>query len=331
MTDRPPFPFIVGCARSGTTLLRLMLQGHPALAIPPESYFPVRMWPGRARYLREDGFDMGRFVDDLLHHPRLPRPARTVRDKWDLDPLLLQERLQGVMPIDYPEAIRRIFALYAETKGKPRYGDKTPVFVLRIPLLAELFPEAVFVHIVRDGRDVAMSLVERHWGPETLEEGAAYWAIRVREGRTSGRVLGPDRYREVRYEDLLAWPEGVLRELSPFVGLDFRQEMLSYEDHALDNVPPDERFFHEHLSEPPTAGLRDWRRALNSEDLETFEAIAGAELSDFGYERARPDVPPRPAPPPTLGEDDGPPSAGRVSARTGITGLLRRMRGRGRA
>jgi hypothetical protein len=277
MAERPPFPFIVGSGRSGTTLLRLMLEQHPDLAIPPESYFPISMRHRERRYVTPRGFDLGRFGDDVLGNPRF-------RD-WTLDDDDVRARLSGVHPIDYPEAIRRTFALYAERQGKPRYGDKTPWFILRIDELSDMFPEARFVHLVRDGRDVALSIREMSWGPSRIPALAEFWAKRIRAGRRAGARLGDRRYLELRYEDLVEDPSRELKRVSDFLDLDFRDEMLDYPERAPSAVLPREREQHRHLSRTVTKGLRDWRTQMRPADVAVFEAVAGRELAACGYER----------------------------------------------
>jgi hypothetical protein len=242
---RPIFPFVVGCSRSGTTLVRAMLDAHPLLAVPPESHFAIE--------------------------PRL----RLRRDRWF--------RLWGidapdVRGLDVADAVRAVFAAYAAAQGKPRYADKTPHYVSHLPLLAQRFPEARFVHVVRDGRDVALSLLEVPWGPDTIEGAALHWRRRVLEGRAA--ALPPDRYRELRYEALVADPERELRALAPWLDLDYDPAMLAYPERAL-VVPYPEH--HARLAAPPTAGLRDHRRDLSAEDRARFEAVAGDALRELGY------------------------------------------------
>lgn len=163
------FPFFVGCGRSGTTLLRRIFTSHPALAVPYESHFIVPMCDitVRPRYETPQGFATDNFISDLLAQPAIRR--------WQLP----EEELRAALfehPCDCADAIRRVFALYAYRQGKPRYGDKTAVYVLSIAVLAHVFPEARFVHIIRDGRDVALSWLDTGWdfGPETVEEAALY-------------------------------------------------------------------------------------------------------------------------------------------------------------
>ena len=126
--------------------------------------------------------------------------------------------------MDVAAAITDLYARYAHERGKPRYGDKTPANVLYVELLAAAFPQARFLHIVRDGRDVVPSLMEMHFGPDRFGAAALFWRDRVTRGRAGGRRVGADRYREIRYEDLVAEPEPVLRDICGFFELDVRAD-----------------------------------------------------------------------------------------------------------
>lgn len=272
------FPFIVGCGRSGTTLIRAMLDSHPMLAVPPESHFIPSLARRRAAYLRGgDILDAERFVSDLRRHPRFRR--------WSLPPEDVLKALAESSPTNIADAIRIVFHLYAARQGKSRYGDKTPRYVLKIGSLAELFPEARFIHIIRDGRDVALSLLDIGGG--RVEDAALYWRRHVVRGRTAGTRLGPDRYREVRYEDLVADPESRLRSLCEFLDLRFEDSMLRYFERASDLLPGmgDPRL-HQRLRLPPTSGLRDWQRQMSADDSALFDVLAGDLLTELGYERA---------------------------------------------
>jgi hypothetical protein len=269
---RPPFPFIVGCGRSGTTLLRAMADGHPELAVPPESHFVVPM----ARRGSSDHLDVGAFFDELYTYDSF--------QLWDLDRVGLEKALRDPPPGDYPDAVRGVFRAYAQERGKPRYADKTPGYVLHIAVLARLFPEAVFVHVVRDGRDVASSFRELGWA-DSVEQAALHWRLRVRRGRQAGRALAPGRYHEVRYENLVSDPEGGLRQLCAAIELEYAPAMADSAARA-DEVIRTTRHpdYHRRLAGPPRPGLRDWRRELSDEELARFELIAGGTLRTFGYE-----------------------------------------------
>jgi hypothetical protein len=249
-SSQPTFPFVVGCSRSGTTLLRAMLDAHPALAVPPESHFALApsVRALRRALRREPWFAL-----------------------WEID----APDLHG---LDCADAVRALFAAYAAARGKPRYADKTPYYVSHLPRLAARFPEARFVHVVRDGRDVALSLLEVPWGPDTIEGAALYWRRRVLEGRAAG--LPPDRYRELRYEALVADPEGELRPLAAWLRLEYSGAMLAYPDRPL-TVPYPEH--HRRLALAPTPDLRDWRTQMSPADVARFERVAGDALDALGY------------------------------------------------
>lgn len=275
---RHPFPFVVGCGRSGTTLVRAMLDAHPDLAVPGESYFPVWLARTRRRYHRGGGFDSSSFADDLL--------ADAWFRRWALPEAAVRGAIATDAPADFADAVRSIYRLYARHHGKERYGDKTPTFVLHLPVLAELFPEAVFIHVVRDGRDVALSLLEADWGPSTLGDAALHWKLHVRSGARAGARMEPERYHQVRYEDLVEDPEDGARTLCRFVGLDFDAAMLRYFERAGDLLAglPD-AVEHQNLRLPPTQGIRNWRRHMTTDDVALFETLTADVLDRFGYER----------------------------------------------
>jgi hypothetical protein len=273
------FPFVVARGRSGTTLLRAMLDSHPDMAVPNESHFVVQFARHRGRYESGGGFDRERFERDLLGHWAFRR--------WGLPDEKVVAALEADPPAGFPAAVRTVYEAYARHHGKTRYADKTPSYVLSMDLLASAFPEARFIHLIRDGRDVALSYLDADFGSRTLGQAAVYWNRFVRAGRAAGERCGPARYREVRYEALVAEPERVLREICEFVGLAFDERMLRYHEGADRLVPSlSHHEHHRNLYKPPTAGLRDWRRDLAPRDVAVFEALAGDLLVELGYERA---------------------------------------------
>jgi hypothetical protein len=272
MDRRDVFPFFIGRARSGTTLLRAIFDGHPQLAVPPESHFIVPFRP------RRGAFDLETFLDRVQAHPRYRH--------WDLDDVQVRRAVIADRPADYPDAVRSLFAAYAAHHGKPGYGDKTPAYVYQVPALARMFPEARFVHIIRDGRDASMSFLRTEFASGGIEEAAWAWKIGTKRARRAGARLGPERYQEVRYEALVDDPETETRRVADFLGLSYLPEMLSYSERAdemLDHTPHPAA--HQNLRKAPTKGLRDWRREMSPGDLETFESIAGDLLDELGYER----------------------------------------------
>ncbi len=267
---------VLGVSRSGTTLLKEMLSRHSQIAIPSESYFIPQLWdrhrarPDRAAFLADVG--------------RLAR----VRE-WGVS----VEDMSARLPAEpsFAEAIQAIYRAYADARGKSRFGDKTPAYMQRLELLERAFPGAQYVHLVRDGRDAALSFVAMrrkprfNWArPRGLASFAVQWALEIRRAQRFGAGTAAGRYRELRYEDLVAGPEGRLRELCAFLGLDYEPAMLEYHR----DFDPRQLQDHPRLAQPPTKDVRRWREQMRPADVERFEAIAGGVLAEYGYERAFP-------------------------------------------
>ncbi len=270
------FPMLVGCGRSGTTLIRNVLDGHPDLAVTHEAHFIGPMGSQRNRYETSDGLDIEAFLDDLYRDSNFVRQGV---DRGELHKVLAAEP-----PATYADGVRSVFAAYARDQGKDLYGDKTPGSVTQMKMLADLFPEAKFIHIIRDGRAVALSYMERpEWGPSTAAEAAHHWRNRVLRGRRAGSELA-GRYLEVKYEDMVSNPEGTTRRMCDFLGLDYHEQMLNFhkksEDFISSTKNPDA---FRNLAQPIAGELRDWQAEIEASDREVFEAIAGDLLAELGY------------------------------------------------
>lgn len=274
MTATPGGPplLILGVRRSGTTLLRVMLDRHSQLAVPDESYFVPQL---ADRHLRR--VDVDEFVDDLRRIDTLA--------EWDLPLDRVRARLHDGMPTG--AAIGTVYAVYAEERGKPRWGDKTPMYMQNLRLLERLFPDALFVHLIRDGRDAATSFLSMPRGivtetwmhPRTPADFACQWRTEVSAARRLGGRVG-SRYLEVRYEDLVADVESGLRRICEFAGLEYESQLADYAG----NVDVSAKPHQQSLKQPPTKGLRDWRTQMSPADVTAFEHVAGDLLRELGYE-----------------------------------------------
>lgn len=283
------FPVVLGCVRSGTTMLRAVLDSHPCLAVPPESYFVAPALEQRSQYESGAGagasLDLDRLLGDIAEDRSFP--------DWQLGPAALAE-VRALPLRTVSEALLALFAAYAHQQGKARAGDKTPSHLLHIDLLAHAFPQARFVHIVRDGRDVVPSILGMSFGPDRFAEGVLFWQRRVEQGLAGGARLGPSRYREIRYEALVADPETALRDVCPFLGLEYSAEMLRYHERADDLLDGMRATRHvQGVRRPPTRGVRDWRTDLDPHHVQLFEALAGDLLDRLGYERSGLAIPSR--------------------------------------
>lgn len=275
------FPFLTGCERSGTTLLRAMVDAHPQVAVPDESHFLPALVARRHAIETGPSIDVERLLG-LLHTSRGFR-------RWGLDRQTVTEYLDHGRPSDLAAAVRLLYDLYARQQGKSRYADKTTTYVFAIPAIAGALADARFVHLVRDGRNVALSLLQVPWGPSTVEEAAVWWRVRVEAARGAGALLGPHRYTEARFEDLVASPDTELARMTDFLGIPWDARMLQYHRQSstdiLQRMPARRQHAHGNLRRPPTAALRDWRREMPAPAQLAFETLAGDVLEDLGYER----------------------------------------------
>ena len=256
-------------------MLRVILDRSPGIAIPDESHFVPQL-----AHRHRTPVQVDEFVEDLR---RLPTLVRWRLDVDGVARLLRQGMTSG-------EAIGAVFAAYALEHGKPRWGDKTPAYMRYLGLLERLFPGALYVHLVRDGRDCALSFLgmpdeasTRSWAhPEDVPGFACQWVTEVRAARKLGRRVGAERYLEVRYEDLVNEPAAVVERVCAFASLPFQPAMLEPEKVELAEKP-----HHRRLLEAPSKG-RDWRDELSAEDASAFEEVGGDLLEELGYELSDP-------------------------------------------
>lgn len=259
-----PLIFIGGAPRSGLTLLRLILDAHPTISICPDTGVL-----SLALAQRDFALTLGE-----LH-----------RDHLNLSP----ERVSA----NFAAAIRSILGARAARDGKLRPGEKSAMNVLVFADLASIFPDAQFIHCVRDGRDVVASLLERRWkDPRTgkvfdycQDAGAAarYWAGLAEIGLRAEQAIGSARIRRVKYEDLVRDPRKSLSTLSDFLAVENTDQPLRFQERALDlaGMEKEER---SRLSAPISeAAVGRWRRDLTQRQQSEVIAAAGPALRALGY------------------------------------------------
>ena len=277
-----PYVFVVGCPRSGTTLLQRMLDNHPMLAVANDTHFIPRAIDGLAE--KTNPPVTAELVNRVQNYHRFHRLG--------LSSEAVNRAADGAET--YSAFVSALYAELAGSRGKPLAGEKTPDYVRHLPLLHTLFPHAKIIHIIRDGRDVALSVLEwAHekkgpgrlalWKQNPLATCALWWSRLVESGRADGQKLGSSHYREVLYEDLVTKPEQTLRGLASFLELPYTPEMVSYH---VGRVRHESGLSAKKSWLPPTPGLRDWRSDMSARNTELFEALAGDLLSELGYERA---------------------------------------------
>jgi hypothetical protein len=283
----PPAPFVVGMNRSGTTLLRMMLDAHPELTIPPETHFVpdvIRAMRGR-RAKAQDA------LAAMKSHPEWADFGFS-----DSEALAF---LGGAGRAGATAALRAFYEAYARRAGKPRWGDKTPRYVLKMPLIESALPETRFVHVIRDGRDVALSVLDRTVKDLDAAEVARRWRRKVERARTDAPRLR--HYLEVRYEALVSDPRAALEEVCEFIELPFDEAMLDYHERSGERLSEMRRSLpgsggetqlsaerrmetHRRTTAPPDASRATrWREEMSAADRASFERVAGGTLARLGY------------------------------------------------
>jgi hypothetical protein len=280
-----PYVFIVGCPRSGTTLLRRIVSAHPQIVITPEAHW-IPLWFEERRGLTPDGLITHELVSELLADNKFAL--------FELGREALMSLAGSGQPTSYASFVTGIFDLYGEARGKKVVGNKTPDSARRIGTLHTLWPQARFVHLIRDGRDVALSLMNwpsvrtkkpgtfPTWKDAPVSTAALWWELNVRRGREAGEALDPELYCELRYESLVAHPAQECTTLCEFLGLAYDEAMLNYHETFTAAAGPEVV----HDRQPIASGLRNWRAQMAANEVERFEAAAGILLDELGYPRA---------------------------------------------
>ncbi|GAB4366773.1 MAG: sulfotransferase [Methylohalobius crimeensis] len=273
-----PF-FIVGAPRSGTTLLQYMLRSHRNLSLPTgESHFFVPLYRNRDKFgdlgtkanirrvLEVMYRQSAEFLDTDLHGIR-----------FDIERLTDDFHREGRDTI--PLILSGLYEKNAAGEGKRRWGEKTPYYVLQMPLILEMFPGARFIHLIRDGRDVLLSLFGRRddFGVYNSYYGAKYWEYYVATGQHLGRQLGPAQYLEIRYEDLVRDPGPVVRRILDFLEEPFDPAVINFRKSGEPGKTP---LLQRGLQ---SDNLGKWRKKLNRRQLLLFEGAAGTLLYVNGY------------------------------------------------
>jgi sulfotransferase family protein len=245
LRDRMIFNF--GAQRSGTLWLQRIVTAHPAVAAVPNEteLFSLGIGP----------------LFERFHHGL--RSSTTVGSTYVEREVLLDATR------DFCDAI----FMGHLTDGAHYLAERSPMHSGSVDVISSVYPDARFVHIIRDGRDVARSLVSHDWGPSSVTEAAERWRWAIMSARTAAPQ---DRYHEVRYEDVLEKPEETIAGLYDFLGVE-------YSDAVLDEVLAEARVRRNQDARDPTPRREKWRDHFSAEDLRAFEDVAGDLLAELGY------------------------------------------------
>jgi len=274
VTDERPI-FIVSSPRSGSTLLRLILDAHPRLAVPPPAWLFHYIYP----YLYSYGNlnveeNLRTLIEDALKTPTI--------EEWPID-VNINEVHSEMKESNYRELFSALHRIYARMGGKERWGEKSPRDAFYMSEIKFYYPDAQFIHILRDGRDVAIDLSESILWPNTLYASAMMWKDFVTSIEDSAREMGPDVYHIVRYNELCSHPEKTLRQICSFLGEEFRDDMLNHNQTNSTKVWAQAKV-HAKTARPITSEYVDmYKSRISEHDCSVLEGIIGDTLRRVGY------------------------------------------------
>ena len=285
--------FIIGSPRSGTSLLRLILTSHTKIIIPPECGFIVWLHRKYSNWSARDAIDYyvrEQYLNDLYSCRKF--------DTWVLDRMAMDSLIIEKQPIDYATLCGLIYAAYAHqySRSATIWGDKNNFYIDYLPTLDKIYPEARFLHIVRDGRDVACSYREvmQHkstspYAPKlttNIESIAIEWSTNVFKVADYLNSLSNSKKITVRYEDLVQQPESVLLSICDWLNLDYEHQMLEFHDinRRKQLEPALTMGWKQRTMEPISADtVGRYNSLLSGEEQELFSLNAGHALTRFGY------------------------------------------------
>ncbi len=226
-----------------------------------------------------EGFVTPRLISKLCEYHRFPRLNVS---RAELEGIIASDE-----PVSYADFVSRIFDLYGEREGKRLVGDKTTGgYVRNLSTLNALWPNAPFVHLIRDGRDVCLSMLhwpKAHraagrfsvWKEDPVSTAALWWKWDVQLGLEGGRPLGPDLNHQIRYESLVQNPADECVALCAFLGLPYDDAMVKFHE---GRTKPESGLSANRAWLPPTPGIRDWRSHMPAKDVERIEAAGPGGL-----------------------------------------------------
>jgi hypothetical protein len=267
--------FLVGCPRSGTTLLQQMLDAHPDVAIAPETHFIRRFWLRRKEYgdLNED-VTFARLLSDITGIPEF--------GEMGLSREYFQEKAwHGTR--DYPSLLNLLLTEFGSLQNASIVGEKTPNHLLYIPALKQFFPTARFIHIIRDPRAVINSWRTVPWSTGSIVGDAEVWRRYMATARRYRPAMRNHIYT-VRYENLVSTPQRTLVEICDFLNLPFDRAMLTYYKKEPQTVNVTRESWKRNVTKPlAQTSIDSWRRELSTKMIAEIEAVVSPEMRKLGY------------------------------------------------
>lgn len=268
--------FIVGTQRSGTTLLRLILNAHSQITVPRESFFLMPFL--KKKYLNRfiTGSSLRAFADYISSIPKFK--ATFVDGNYGDFVLQLAQREK----ITLRDLINDMFSSHCRNEGKNIWGNKTPSFFRKIDILFHLFPDAKFIHIVRDGRDVFDSWRKMNPSMNNVASVALDWSYKLFKIEKSFKKIPANNKITIRYEDLLNTPEKIIQSICSLLGVKCEANMLDfYKSSHKYTIPQHSELIFKPLDK---SNVSKWKKCLTPREVKTFNLLARHYLKKYDYE-----------------------------------------------
>lgn len=283
MKDQSPL-FVLGNPRSGTSLLRIILNAHPNIVIPPECGF-LQWW--YTKYKEWSIWDCNptkveEYVKDVLSSKKIEGYSILEND--------LTNYILSNEPKNYASLSALVYHFYGRKKDVKLWGDKNNYYINHIPLIKEIYPNAKFVHLIRDGRDVACSYKELS---KNIETGAIYRPIlsnkvvEIANEWKSNNTLIANEIRNnshyiVKYEDIVLNFDKTIKKILDFLKLPWNDSVENY--YKLNDEPSSTLKWKAKTLEPlDKESVGRFLKELTNEEIKAFESVAHSKLNYYGY------------------------------------------------
>lgn len=281
--------FIIGNPRSGTTLLRLMLNKHSKMSVPPEAGFLVWLYDGYKDFTFIEK-NVDNFVEALSNTTKI--------EHWNLDFDLLRDFIMLEKPDNFSNLMDCVYVYYDKynlSKDIAIYGDKNNFYLNKIDLLTKLYNDAKFIHIIRDGRSVAVSYKDLKKKsmtseyapdlPDEIETIAEEWSQNIQRIHTSFDKLNSEQHHTIRFEDLISKPEKSLQNICKFLNIEYEDDMLNYfHTTEEDGLEPKDFLEWKSKNKMPLQEEEVFKyKKLSQNELNLFENLTNDLLVKFEY------------------------------------------------
>jgi len=278
MSSRYIIPiFIGGCERSGTSLLASMLGSHPNYVTTPECQFKVKL----AHFLDWsqpiDQDQMKSAIQFIDHHFRFLIWDTAINENnyfENTDEYSLRSLIEHTVKQYSWQQLNKINPLV--------WFDHDPYNLKHRKTILEHFPDARFIHIVRDGRAVAASVMPLDWGPNTIYHAAHFYKKSLKHGLEAEKELSKHQIMRVKYENLVENPSKELEAICNWLDIEFSSDMVEAEGFKPPKYTTKQ---HKAVNQKPDATkTMSWKQKFNKGQIKVFESIAGELLEELGYE-----------------------------------------------